>query len=272
MGTTTRRQRLTQGIGWLVLLALPACIADTGSDANFDPQDRTETAALLDRLFVESGSDGAVELIESRLQTDPSDVDAVGLAQLVIAGGYPVSPDESMRLRELVREKARASSCVIVPPEEPGRPMVLEGVLKDPNGRPVPGARVGVYQTDANGVYTPRDVRTGRLDEPNARLFAYLRTDDQGRFDFTTIRPAGYPFAREDVPEDHPLRFIPEHIHLDIEADGYASKSLQVVFDDDPRMNTDWRKWAEDGGHPVIGLDENDGTLHGTVVVVLRAD
>jgi len=66
-------------------------------------------------------------------------------------------------------------------------------VVTDPGGKPLSDALVSVYQTDARGFYTSREEQTGRMDEPNSRLFAYVRTDHQCRFRFRTIRPGGIP-------------------------------------------------------------------------------
>jgi protocatechuate 3,4-dioxygenase beta subunit len=167
-------------------------------------------------------------------------------------------------------EDSRASSCTMVSPDEPGDPLVLEATLVDPEGRPVAGARVHVYQTDTSGYYAPQDAQTGRMSERDPRLAAYLRTDDAGRFRVRTIRPGGYPSPRGDQSEDSPMRFIPAHIHVDIDAPGYVDPTVQIVFDDDPRMNEAWRAWAGRGHNPVVELTERDGVLHGETRIELE--
>jgi metallo-beta-lactamase class B len=139
----------------------------------------------------------------------------------------------------------------VAPLGEPGQPLLLEGTVRDGQGRPVAGAKVTVFHTDARGYYTPEDERTGRMDEPNARLKATFTTGPNGRYAFATIRPGGYPVPRTDVSESDPMRLIPAHVHYEVTAAGFADRRFQLVFDDDPRMNAAWRRWAAEGGHSI---------------------
>jgi protocatechuate 3,4-dioxygenase, beta subunit len=252
--------------GVSLCLAFTLLVALVGHAAS---PDRAATAAELDRLIEQNGIEGAVEFIERSVKDDPADPTGVDLAQLVIAGNYPVSNQDSTRLRDLVRRHSRASSFVLVPPDEPGDPLVVDVAVVDPDGKPVPGAVVSVYQTDTRGYYAVQDETAGGMNERNPRLFAYLQTDDEGRIRIVTIRPGGYPNARGDLEEGNPMRFIPQHIHLDIDAAGFSDPTVQLVFDDDPRMNESWRRWAERGGNPIVKLTEQDGVLHGTARVDL---
>jgi protocatechuate 3,4-dioxygenase beta subunit len=93
------------------------------------------------------------------------------------------------------------------------------------------------FQTDSRGYYTPFDSAQNKMGEPDARLFGFLKTDANGNFEIHTIRPASYPKKYEG-------RTIPQHIHNNITAKGYANQNLQMVFDDDPAMNDYWRQWA----------------------------
>jgi protocatechuate 3,4-dioxygenase beta subunit len=42
-------------------------------------------------------------------------------------------------------------------------------------------------------------------DRRHARLFGYLRTDENGKFEFSTVKPKGYPNST-----------LPAHIHIEI--------------------------------------------------------
>lgn len=79
----------------------------------------------------------------------------------------------------------------VAPQEEPGTRLEIVGTVRGPDGRPVAGADLHVYQTDAQGRYTPECA----MDEPHARLSGRVRTDEEGRFRLLTIRPGGYPKA-----------------------------------------------------------------------------
>ncbi len=69
----------------------------------------------------------------------------------------------------------------------------LFGRLLDPDGRPLGGARVEIWQCDADGHYRhPRD-RGGRGGDPGFQGYGRTASDADGRFRFRTIRPVAYP-------------------------------------------------------------------------------
>ncbi|WP_137895757.1 protocatechuate 3,4-dioxygenase [Ramlibacter sp. 2FC] len=71
-----------------------------------------------------------------------------------------------------------------------GQPAWLEGQVSDPEGRPVRGAQVEIWQCDQAGHYHhPGD--GGRAD-PAFQGFGRVTVDDQGRYRFRTLRPAPY--------------------------------------------------------------------------------
>ena len=74
----------------------------------------------------------------------------------------------------------------------PGIPTHLIGRVLNQNGRPIAGARVEIWQCDANGFYHhPRD-RGGRAD-PRFQGFGGTIADSEGRYRFRTIKPVAYP-------------------------------------------------------------------------------
>jgi len=123
-------------------------------------------------------------------------------------------------LRALSKEFARESSLVLAPADEPGDPLVVSGTVRDAEGRPVGGALVHVFQTDARGLYSEDG-----MDESNPRLFSYLRTGADGRYRFRTIRPAHYPDETEPVEQ---------HIHYEVTAKGFETRRHRLGFRDDP--------------------------------------
>jgi len=85
------------------------------------------------------------------------------------------------------------SFTVIPEPGEPGEPLIVEGTIFEPDGvTPASGVGFFVYHTDATGHYNAWD------DESDPRLHGWLRTDDRGRYEFRTIRPA--PYAHQKIP------------------------------------------------------------------------
>lgn len=70
----------------------------------------------------------------------------------------------------------------------------ITGRILDPKGRPISGARVEIWQCDANGRY--HYVRDGRADQrldDNFQGYGATTTDTSGRYQFLTIRPVPYP-------------------------------------------------------------------------------
>jgi protocatechuate 3,4-dioxygenase beta subunit len=126
------------------------------------------------------------------------------------------------------------STAAVAPAGEPGQRLEVKGVVYAADGRtPVPRASVYVYQTDARGYYRPDDAMGNR----DPRLKALLRTDAQGRYSFTTIRPGSYPGTR-----------VPQHIHYEVSAEGHGRRVFEIVFEDDPNVTDDLRRRAAQPG------------------------
>jgi protocatechuate 3,4-dioxygenase beta subunit len=122
-----------------------------------------------------------------------------------------------------VAEKNAPSKITIAAKEEPGERLIVTGQVFGPDGKtPLAGASVYVYHTDATGVYTPGS----NNDNRNSRLRGYMRTDSQGRYEYSTIKPASYPNTR-----------IVAHIHYVVGADGYKERVFEIVFEGDPYID-----------------------------------
>jgi protocatechuate 3,4-dioxygenase beta subunit len=59
----------------------------------------------------------------------------------------------------------------------------------------------------------------------HARLFGYVKTGNDGKFELHTIKPSGYPQSD-----------LPAHIHVHIDVNGYQSLVTEFLFDDDERL------------------------------------
>jgi hypothetical protein len=156
------------------------------------------------------------------------------------------------------------SSITLISDSEPGQRLTIHGRVVGEGGKPVAGARLHVYQTDASGHYTPDKP----MDEPHARLAGWLQTGKDGRFELHTIRPGGYPKAVRLGGRD---RKIPAHVHIDITADGYAPRKVQAVFSDDPLLSDPyWQDWVRAQGHPVVTVSRSAAGQVADLVVALR--
>jgi protocatechuate 3,4-dioxygenase beta subunit len=101
----------------------------------------------------------------------------------------------------------------------------LGGRLLDPDGRPVAGARIEIWQCDAHGVYHhPRDPR-GPAD-PGFQGFGATAVDADGGWRFRTIEPVPYPGRTP-------------HIHFAIRGQGFAPLTTQMYLADQPQNERD---------------------------------
>ena len=132
---------------------------------------------------------------------------------------------------------------------ERGSPLVVRGVILAKDGKtPVPGVVLYAYQTDATGHYAPAPGQAhARL---HGRLRGWVKTDNDGRYEFRTIRPAPYPGQS-----------VPAHIHPVIKEPGKVAYYIdEFVFDDDPLLTRAERaKLERRGGSGVLKLVEEAG-------------
>jgi intradiol ring-cleaving dioxygenase-like protein len=118
----------------------------------------------------------------------------------------------------------------IAPPQEPGEPMIIEGVVRSAEGKPVEGIIVYAYHTDAGGVYPRGTTRHGRLR-------GWARSGSDGRYRFDTIRPGGYPGLD-----------TPQHVHMHVIEPGRATYPIDdIIFADDPRLTAEHRRQMRRG-------------------------
>ena len=120
-----------------------------------------------------------------------------------------------------------------------GEPLAVSGRVLDPQGRPVVGAIVDVWQASPVGLYENQDPQ-----QPENNLRGRFETDAEGRFHFRTLRPAGYPVPTDGpcgemlrAQRRHPWR--PAHIHFMISCEGYRTLVTQVFDDSDGAIESD---------------------------------
>ena len=120
-----------------------------------------------------------------------------------------------------------------------GPVVLVEGVVRDPEGNPIAGAEVDIWQTAPNGLYSSQD------EEQDTYSFHGIQTTGtDGRYAFTTVKPVEYT-----VPSDGPVGAIlnacgrhpwrPSHLHFIIKATGFRPLVTEVFPDDDPYLDED---------------------------------
>jgi hydroxyquinol 1,2-dioxygenase len=120
----------------------------------------------------------------------------------------------------------------------PGEPCWVEGTVTDTGGRPVPNARVDVWEADDDGFY---DVQYGD-DRIAAR--GRLHTGEDGEFRFWAITPTPYP-----IPHDGPVGRLLEatgrspmrasHLHFMVEAPGLRTLVTHIFVRGDELLDRD---------------------------------
>jgi len=139
------------------------------------------------------------------------------------------------------------------------------GRLLDLNGRPVAGARIEIWQCDANGRYLhPRD-SSGRPRDEGFQGYGQTLTAADGAYRFRTIKPVPYPGRTP-------------HIHFAISGRGFDKLVTQMYVAGDPRNATDMIYTAIDAAArdrvtvPLIAAPEIEANaLKGTFDIVLAA-
>jgi protocatechuate 3,4-dioxygenase beta subunit len=127
-----------------------------------------------------------------------------------------------------------------------GTTVVVGGRVTTADGTPVEGAELEIWQTADNGLYSNQDEA-----QPEYNLRAHMTTGADGRYLFSTVRPAPYT-----VPDDGPVGELlkstgrhpwrPSHLHFIVTAPGQGTLVTEVFPSDDPYLDED----------PVFGVRE----------------
>ena len=120
-----------------------------------------------------------------------------------------------------------------------GEPAHVFGRVLAADGSPVGGAELDVWGTNVNGLYENVDP-----SQPDYNLRGRFHTDDQGRFEFWTVKPVSYP-----IPVDGPVGDLlaatersnmrPGHLHVIASAEGFSTVVTELYTDDDQYIDSD---------------------------------
>lgn len=121
-----------------------------------------------------------------------------------------------------------------------GTPCLVSGQVTGPDGEPLAGASVDVWQTNEDGFY---DVQQPGI-QPAGNLRGLFTADDDGRFWFRSVVPRFYP-----IPDDGPVGqmlsatarhpYRPAHLHFIVAAPGYRPVTTHVFVADSPYLDSD---------------------------------
>jgi hydroxyquinol 1,2-dioxygenase len=132
-----------------------------------------------------------------------------------------------------------ADGAEIMSPQTPGERVYVEASFTAPDGTPLAGATVDVWQSDGDGFY---DVQRPELTEANLR--GRFVADGGGKVRFWSITPQYYPIPYDGPVGDllkatkrHPYR--PAHLHFMVAAPGYETLVTHVFVAGDPYLDSD---------------------------------
>ncbi len=152
--------------------------------------------------------------------------------------------------RQIIKKHARPEKVTMVTDDEPGKKITVRAVVKTTAGVLLKNVLVYLYHTCNKGWYAADRPHVGgnEGDYGHARLFAYLKTNDQGEFEVSTILPKGYPDSD-----------LPAHIHLQMWKDGINIPGVpgELLFDEDERLTPERKQRALRDGYLV---EKNKGT------------
>jgi protocatechuate 3,4-dioxygenase, beta subunit len=115
-----------------------------------------------------------------------------------------------------------------------GERILVTGRVLESDGRPVRGALVEIWQANAAGRYVHAvDQHPAPLD-PNFTGAGRCLTDEEGRYQFVTVKPGAYPW------KNHPNAWRPAHIHFSLFGRAFTDRLVtQMYFPGDPLFDYD---------------------------------
>ena len=113
-----------------------------------------------------------------------------------------------------------------------GERIRIHGRVLDESGRPVPNTLVEIWQANAGGRYRHvKDTYFAPLD-PNFGGCGRTLTDENGCYEFMTIRPGAYPWPNRGND------WRPMHIHYSIFGHSFGQRLIsQMYFEGDPLID-----------------------------------
>ena len=169
--------------------------------------------------------------------------DVLGVSSLVGLINNPVGGGKTAAALLGPFWRANAPACelgdTLARSDTPGLPLFARGVVRDMQGRPVAGAKVDVWHASPVGLYECQDPEQAEMN-----LRGLFTTDEEGRYFFRSVRPAGYPVPTDGPVGDllraqirHPYR--PAHIHFMVTKPGFKTLITQIFADDADHLQTD---------------------------------
>ncbi|HEX4411615.1 MAG TPA: dioxygenase [Xanthobacteraceae bacterium] len=127
----------------------------------------------------------------------------------------------------------------IVRSATPGPELFVDAAFTDPDGKPIEGAEVDIWQSSPDGFYENQDPVQADMN-----LRGKFLTDKDGHINFHSVKPAGYP-----IPIDGPVGELlrtagrhnmrPSHLHFLAYKPGFKTLISQIYDPEDKNVETD---------------------------------
>lgn len=133
-----------------------------------------------------------------------------------------------------------------------GLPMLISGTVFKADGKtPAPNVLVYFYHTDAEGIYGRRG------EHRHGKYRGWLLTDEKGRYQFRSIKPASYPNST-----------ISSHVHMTLTGSDFREDWIDsILFEGDKFLTEAERSRAGQRGgfNPILTLEKgSDGIFRAT--------
>lgn len=167
----------------------------------------------------------------SMLVTAQNNVKPTGCTESTVFGPFYVEGSPEYENHADIANGAEGECCFV------------DGQVRDLDGKPIPEARIEVWQADHNGLYDVQSPCDAGV-EAEHRARGQLHTDADGRFSFRSILAVPYPIPHDgpvgallEAQGRHPWR--PAHLHFLIQAPGYETLITHVFRKGDPYLDSD---------------------------------
>ena len=172
-------------------------------------------------------------------------------AKLGIMGGTPRTIEGPLYVAGAPVEKGFARLDDGTESDE-ARPLLMQGTVYDADGNPVPNSTVEVWHANLLGNYSFFD-----KSQSDFNLRRTIITDENGRYQFQSIVPAGYGVPPGGSTEKlmtalgrHGRR--PAHIHFFVTAEGHRKLTTQINIDGDEYLWDDFAFASREGLVPEV--------------------
>lgn len=202
-----------------------------------DSRDDLDAQATISREIADiQATDGAAEpLLQPRIDFPPY---RSSLLRHPTRAAWHADPEELELLAPVFGQRdvdpLEADLTIGGRGEPIGERIRISGRVLDGDGRPVRRQLVEIWQANAAGRYVhKRDQHPAPLD-PNFTGAGRALTDDDGCYEFTSIKPGPYPWG------NHRNAWRPAHVHFSLFGTEFTQRMItQMYFPGDPLFPLD---------------------------------